>query len=212
MKPSKEPFRMNLRQRKRAAEELKMSKKEIEETSKKVKANRYKHRLAWMERGSNKGVVEKAYGAQVKSALTSATVVRKLGPEGAFNSQESAYVEVEATNEFTELKSKLAELKRQLDEMSTRMDGLSKQHDQDLAGSELRVAGMERTINFCLDGAHEMFVRAFIDLIVEALYKCLGFKGSPMCLGLLGWRYSQLMLSLPVKVWFPFKFLAGHCS
>jgi hypothetical protein len=160
MKPSKEPFRMDLRQGKRAAEELKMSKKEIEEKPKKVKANRQKHRLARMERGSNNGVVEKASGAQVKSALTSTTVtvVRKLGPEGAFNSQESAYVEVEATNELAELKSELAELKTQLDEMSTRMsirmDALSKQHVQDLAGRELRVVGMERTINVCLDGAH----------------------------------------------------------
>jgi hypothetical protein len=77
-------------------------------TEKKVKMSPAKHhRLARFEGSGLNGTVEKVAGVDVRGAMMTsagAAVVRNMGPQVDFDSQQSAYIELEATNELEELK------------------------------------------------------------------------------------------------------------
>jgi hypothetical protein len=77
-------------------------------TKKKMKMSPAKrHRLARFKGGGSNGTVEKVARVDVKGAMMTsagAALVRNMGPQVDFDSQQSAYIELEATNELEELK------------------------------------------------------------------------------------------------------------
>jgi hypothetical protein len=119
-------------------------------TKKKMKMSPAKrHRLARFKGGGSNGTVEKVARVDVKGAMMTsagAALVRNMGPQVDFDSQQSAYIELEATNELAELKLMV----------------------QTLTES---VNVLKRELKVTLEGSYEIFLRAFIDSILNGVYK-----------------------------------------